>query len=66
MSDSQPPPPTEVSEERAFEGEETVDIPLDDVVTSPKDLPPPPLEDPVQSDTDDHPSVVATDDRAQK
>jgi brefeldin A-inhibited guanine nucleotide-exchange protein len=65
MSDSQPPPSTEVSEERAFEGEETVDIPLDDVVTSPKDLPPPPLEDPIQTENDDHPSAVATDDRDQ-
>ena len=52
MSDSQSPPTTEVSEERAFEGEQTVDIPLDDVVASPKDLPPPPLEEPIQTELD--------------
>ena len=44
MSDPQPPA-REVSEDKAFAGEETVEIPLEETtVTSPKDLPPPPLD----------------------
>ena len=44
MSDPQPPA-IEVSEDKAFAGEGIVEIPLEEpTVTSPKDLPPPPLE----------------------
>jgi brefeldin A-inhibited guanine nucleotide-exchange protein len=46
MSDPQPLQ-SEVSDDKAFEGEESVEIPLDEVALSPKELPPPPLEDPV-------------------